>query len=530
MTRLLARARASSARAIATGRTDNDEGAVLVIVLLFMIAVAVLVGSLLTATTTAEEATSAQNLAHADVYAVDGGIEYGLEQLRGVNGATWCTGASSPVPVPATVNGATVTVSCNPASTEFKRISNWALVSMDPGAFNGLQTQSGASSPIEILGPTFVEGGMNLKSQLQIDRRCAGSNIPPGLTPGCTAADGNGFIFQYSTNCSSVTSPSTYALNTGSKAVPPFGTGPPNGNWACTSSLPPISVPTPTKPGLPAAPPIVTPSCTELWPGHYTAVGTAATASSMPLPNNLTGVKGAYLVSGTYYFDNVGTIDLGGTASATQLFGGQPTGAETQVTTAGSPCASDPVGWSTANGTGVELILGGTSAINANKGGFELYTRLAAGSTQLLPSLITVPAVPAPAGSGQPAAWGAPWNTGSDPTTVTGGSLILQSATGSQPNVAIHGFVYTPAGSWNLFGTNNSVGEILGGMVGWDISLQKSASASNFSIATSESPFTESNVLIAKVQYGGKVITATANVSISQTDAVTINSWTVNNP
>jgi hypothetical protein len=178
----------------------------------------------------------------------------------------------------------------------------------------------------------------------------------------------------------------------------------------------------------------------------------------------------------------------------------------------------------------VELILGGNSAINANKGGFELYTRLPALSTQPLPSLITVPAVPAPAGTGQPAAWGAPWNTASDPTTVTGGALILQSATGTQPNVAIHGFVYTPAGSWQLFGTNNSVGEILGGIVGWDITLQKSASATNFSIATSESPVTESNVLTATVEYGGKAITATANVNISQTGVVSVSSWTVNNP
>ena len=510
---------------------QGEQGAILVIVLLFMIAVAVLVGSLLTATTTGEEATSAQNLGHADVYAVDGGIEYGLEQLRGPNGATWCTNSppSSPVTVPAPVNGATVTLSCHPATSDFNKISNWALVSLDPAAFNGLQTQSGASSPLEVLGPTFVEGGMNLKSQLQVNRRCAGSNIPPGLSPACSAADGNGVIFQYAANCSTVTSPSTYALNTGSKRVPPFGTGPPNSNWACTSSLPSITVPTPTKPGFPAAPPIVTGTCTELWPGHYTAPGTPLTGSSMPLPNNLNGVKGAYLVSGTYYFDNVGSIDLGGTSSATTLFGGQPSGSETQAIS-GTPCATDPAGWSTANGTGVELVLGGNSSINVDKGGFELYTRLGPGSTQPLPSLITVPAFPAPAGAGQPAAWGAPWNTSTDPTTVTGGSLIVQSATGTQPNVAVHGFVYTPAGSWQLFGTNNSVGEILGGMVGWDISLQKSASASNFSIATSESPVTETNILTAKVQYGGKVITATANVNISQTGAVTVSSWTVNNP
>lgn len=494
--------------------SSDEAGAILVLVLLFMVGIAILVGSLLTVTTTAQEATSAQNLAHSDVYAVDAGIEHGIERLRNPSDTSWCgTTTSDQI----TVNGATVTVRCSVISGSITKITNWAIISLDPNPYNGIQTSSGASSPIDVLGPTYVEGGMYLQSQLRIDAQCAGVNLPPGL--GCTGPDGNGFIVQEASDCSTFTSgASTSPPNKGSKL-------PPIGKWSCTNQVPNVSPATPPLPGLPSVLPVATPSCTILYPGKYTASGTLPTLTSYPLPN-LTGVHNVYMVSGDYYFDNVGTVDLGGSASsATKVVGGQPSAGESAGTTPGdATCTTtDPA---SSDGTGVEVILGGNSAINTNKGGMELFTREEPGSTVPQPSLITVPASPKPAGSlGQPDPWGASW----DPSTLNGSGTVLTSASGIQPNVAIHGLLYAPDATVSLFATNSSVGEILGGLVAWDIVLQKSASASNFSIATTISPTIERSKLSATTQYGGKNLTATADVTVNITGSLTIGSWTVQN-
>lgn len=489
------------------GGVTEDTGAILLMVLLFMVGVALIIGSLLTVTSTAEIATSAHNTAHADDYAIDGGMEYGIDEIRNPSNPNWCTGVTSATIL---LNGSPVNITCHATSGSITRISNWALATYDPGGMS-LSTQSGARSPIQVLGPTYIAGGMKLQSQIEIDARCSTNGFPTG----CTGPDGKGNIYQHAPDCTTATATSLNPQSTSNQINRENGLW----QWSCTTYVPSTDpAPPSTVPGLPL-PPAITGSCTILYPGKYTKTG-GLDSYLMPSLNDQNSV---YLVSGVYYFDNVGTIDLGNNSSkASTIFGGVPSSGEVKEIN-GTPCASDPPGWN--QGTGVEIVLGGNSAIDTDKGGMELYSYTPPGGLRQ-PSLVSVPGPVPTASLGQPAAWPLSW----DPSTIDG-APILYTSSGNQPNVAIHGLVYTPNGSVSLFGTNNSVGEILGGVMAWDVSLQKSASASNFDIATSISPITSVANLTASTVYGGKTITVSAQVVYHNSDgSITINSWTINNP
>lgn len=504
-------------------REETERGAILVLVLLFLAGVGLIVGSLLTAAATAQTATESQNLAHADDYAVDAGVEYGIDRLA-TDDTNWCgTQSAGLQSQDITVNGANVHVTCNTVSGALDLLSNFALVSLDPTGNNGVTAQSGSSTAdaIHVVGPTWIAGGIDLKSYMEIDRQCSGPGQPD---PSCTAADGNGTLYQYSANCSGVTA----LRNSGGKTLISDTAGDP-GNWQCTTFVPTVSpaLPSPV-PSLPTAPiQNALTNCTTLFPGHYTAPGTSPTASSSPLPALLQGV---YLVSGDYYFDNIGVLDFGSKNPIT-LFGGEPSPTQSSVLSpAGyTPCDTDAKEHvtSAANGYGVQLVMGGNSQINTeNKGAMELYTRFEPGSTQPLPSLRTVPSCPSSTSIDQP-----PCQAGWNPTNLPGGigDYLLQSSGGSNVAVAIHGLVYSPNASVSLYGTNTSVGEILGGVVAWDLSLQKSASATSFELATSFTKTLRNTIITATVQYGGKPITATAYVAVGNGHPAKVTSWVVNN-
>ena len=459
------------------GRGGDESGAILVLVLLLILAIALIIGALLSATSTAQIVTQAQTAFHTDAYGVDQGIEYGLQKLQ--TDSTWCADSSTTGTVTDTVTdpnvpGGTVpvTVGCHTTYGSSTSVSNWAVYTVDPGA-NSLTSQSGGGVTKQILGPTYVGGGIYFQSPVESD-----------LT---TAGDKNGYLLQHALAC-------------------PGGLGYPNnftGHWSCTTTAPTVTA---TLPGSVPGPPraaSVSGRCTILYPGRYTTapVLTAQT----------------YLASGVYYLDNIGTLDLG----SNSLFGGMPNTAsgEKQVVTTSSPCATDASAGAAGNGTGVEIILGGDSAINVDKGDIELYARQAAtvgseGSAGV--SLRTVPAGAA----------------GWDASSVGSGSDIFYVSSGNNAHAAVHGFIYAPNASVALFATNTSQAEVLGGVLAWDVSLQASASASGLVVQTATSPTVRTTNVTASVRYRSKTVTATAAVEV-QNDAartVTIDSWVVNNP
>jgi hypothetical protein len=278
------------------------------------------------------------------------------------------------------------------------------------------------------------------------------------------------------------------------------------GNWQCTSIAPVVNAQLPASPPAPAQAEQTTPTCNVLYPGTYTSAAPPVLTSSN------------YMVSGLYYFNNVGTIDLG----TNSLFGGQPSAlnGEQQLLTTSSPCSNDIKANDPGNGTGVEIVLGGNSALNDDKGDMELYAyqppaAVNAGTPGL--SLRTVP-------TGAAGGWQA--------STLGNTNNAFTSNTGNNPHIAIHGFVYFPNASIFLWATNSSQAEVLGGVAAWDISLQASASGNGLVVETQTSPTIRTTGLTATVQYGAKQITAHAGVEVENNAnrSVTVDSWTVNNP
>lgn len=189
--------------------------------------------------------------------------------------------------------------------------------------------------------------------------------------------------------------------------------------------------------------------------------------------------------------------------------------------TSSAPCSNDVKAGAAGSGTGVEIILGGNSYLDVDQGDMELYSfqpTSGAAPTAGTPgvSLRTVP-------SG---------STGWTTSSIGNTAYALQSNTGNNPHIAIHGFVYLPNASAFLWATNTSQAEILGGVAAWDVSLQASASGSGLVIETQTSPTIRTTSLTATVQYGGKSIQATAAVEVENNSprTVAIDSWVVSNP
>jgi hypothetical protein len=472
------------------------------------------VGALLTATSTAETVTQGQTAAHSDDYAVDAGVEYGIEKIT-TDDEDWCptTGSSSQQLI--NIDGSTVTVRCDTRSGFIDKFSDLALAALDPGP-NSIQTSRGHSTPADVQGPTWIGGGESLQKDLEIDALNVG--------------DKQGTLFEYHATCTGYIGPNI----SGSGAI--------LGNSACTS-LTPTGVPVlPAEPGSPT--PYVAPvaGCQVLYPGHYTAPGTAIVPGvSLPLPaNELNNSVNWYLLSGDYYFDNVGTLDLGNNVSkATTLVGGTPRPGESSVTP-DAPCntpAGDPVGWNTLNGYGVQIVLGGNSALNPDVGQMELFTRFSPGASSLVsPSLRTVPAASVPGairGTEPPCPSTLSWSSSTGGTACSNlppTQCVLCSGSGNNVTVAVHGLIYVPGASVQLNATNGSYGEVLGGVTAWDVLLNASASASNFEIATSVSSVDRVSHITATAQYGAKTITASADVTKGTNTALRLGSWAISNP
>jgi hypothetical protein len=286
----------------------------------------------------------------------------------------------------------------------------------------------------------------------------------------------------------------------------------PNGKWSCTTS--PVPDPNPVLPSktllVPrTGPSKVTGNCSIWLPGKYTQ------------PINLTNDN--YFASGIYYF-NGAPISVGDA----NLVGGQPGPGESTIVTSMSPCANDAQAGDANNGTGVEFILGGNSTISVGKGSFELYSRrppTSAGTSEGTPGLSIRTVPPAP-----PSGYDA-WSLGATghPT-----DYFLSTAMGNHAHMALHGFVYAPNASAQLYATNGVQAYVLGGFESYDVALQSSASGSGLVISVDVNSVTSTDVVLTSTARGGtsdKTVTTTAVAAIGNdvNRAVNVQSWTTEN-
>ncbi len=420
-------------------------------------------------------------------FAADGGIEYTIQKMRqdsSICSSVTAAGWSDTV----TLNGHSVDVSCDVRSGFATALSTWAAVATSPtGEF---ETQGGASTPKLINGPSYAVGDLELGADIEVTNGallqasppCSGT---PTWTGGGTAEPGTIIV------CTALPHPSiitTLPCLASCGAATPF-------NMVDRGPDPAYEIGT----------------CRIFLPGKYTA---------LTLPQNTHN----YFASGVYYFENTGEIRV----DRADVFGGKRSATDPQeaapVVTQDTACATD-VDAGINDGTGVEWILGGDSWVNiasSNSTSFELYRRIPANSPngdEGTPG-ISIRTVPNPAPPGYI-------------TTAISGSYIFDSGGGSNPQVVVHGTIYTPEFPVALRKTNASEAVALSGVWGSSLLLEASASASPGPLASVQTSPAHRFIVVTATAYGNgasKDITTTAVIELRDdaTHSVVVDSWVTN--
>ncbi len=426
----------------------GDEGTILLIVLFVTTVLAVLIGVVLTnVEVNLRNTTVAENLADK-TYAADGGVEYVVQRLR--QDPNSC---SDPNLGPWVLNSTSVTLSCTPVTSATPTNSGWAVVTTAAGSASLSTRVDPSFHSVKIKGPTYVSGGLNLASDLTVE---------------------NGPLLQ-ANPC-------------------PVKTGTLNGAITCTNMPVPVG-----KPALPCLA-----SCGSA--PQYSFVDRAPTASyttgsgcSVFLPGRyaappILGPRN-YFASGVYYFEFTGTIDVNGR----EVAGGAHRADEAPIAT---PACADDNTAGVSDGTGVEWILGGGSAIlvgSTSGTSFELFARQPGSSAEGAAgiSIRGVPTVAPPPGY--------------TPSTTN----IFSNAGGTSTSVGVHGMLYAPDAAVVVAGTGSVGSEFSGGIVASTLTLDPAGVATgSFGMVSSPAP-------PAVVDHQVIAITATASGGGTTKDVIT---------
>jgi len=412
--------------------------------------------------------------------AADGGLRFGVEKLR--NFQTLCataagTGGGVATVFPPTINGAETTVTCRRIGEAISDVQGWGVVVTGSGVPNGQSIFStkgaGQSNNIKTFsGPVYIAdpSRMDLQSLMQIK---------------------DGDLWYSATDCDNT--PNIAVIASGDlQFEPDFFRGPlcTEKTWngglftAPTGSTPPVA---------PVNPPYVsTSSCRVFSPGKYTSINLA---------------QDNYFRAGAYYFENT-SLDLQGQS----VIAGFPDGAGDSPKLVNTNCANEQAFDKQAGGTGgATFYMGGTSNIQVNSNaGFEIFRRKV-NETYL--SLFAV----ASSGAGYLA------------STVDWNTWMLETKSGSNNDVAIHGLLWAPKAGVSLGNiTNAANGQLLGGLVVARLDTQASASASAFLIGIEANPVWARLLLISTSKLKGRTAVIRAVVQFRpDTGDLAINSWRV---
>ena len=416
--------------------------------------------------------------------AADGGLRYGVEKLR--NFQTLCStaagaGGGLTTVFPPVINGATTSVTCQRVGVGISDVQGWGVVVTGAGVPAGqpiFATQGAGGSNIvkTFSGPVFVADPMrmNLMAKMEIK---------------------DGDLWYTGANCASPPSIPAVVSNTLTFS-PTFFRGPlcTEKTWngglfnAPTGSTPPTA---PLNPGY-----IDTTACRVFSPGKYT---------TLPLGSN------NYFKAGAYYFEDVPIVVQG-----QSIIAGFPDGAGDSPKLVNTACAAeqslDRQTVKAAGGQGgATFYMGGSSRIEIrNQAGFEIFRR------KVNETYLSVFALGS-SGSGYIAS-SLIWNT-----------WMLETKSGSNNDVAIHGLFWAPQAGTTLGNiTNAANGQLLGGIVVANLDTQASASASAFLIGIESNPIDVRMVLVATATLKGQSATIRAVVQFRpDTGDLAVNSWRV---
>ena len=422
--------------------------------------------------------------------AADGGLRFGIERLR--NFQTLCTtkagtGGGFTTVFPPEINGATTNVTCRRVGSAISDIQGWGVVVTGAGVPAGLpifstkgaggsaQNVKTFSGPIYIADPKRI----NLAARLEIK---------------------DGDLWYTSSDCDNPT-PIPEIDSGYLEFTPSFFRGPLCNDltWDSglfsppTSSTPPASILATVNP----APDNSDPNCRVFRPGKYT------TAPALASDN--------YFLAGEYYFEDV-TLTVKNQA----LIAGFPSGAGDSQKINNAACAArqdldEATTYLTAGKGGATFYLGGTSKLVIDGGGqFEIFRRRQNETYLSIYALQTT-------------------GTGFTKSTLTYNNWLLETKSGSNNDVAIHGLLWAPYTSATLGNiTNAANGQLLGGIVVALLDTQASASASAFAIGIESNPVDVKLLIISTATKDGRSTAIRAVVQYRpDVGELAVNSWRV---
>ena len=416
--------------------------------------------------------------------AADGGLRYGVEKLR--NFQTLCstaagTGGGVTTVFPPVINGSTTAVTCQRVGTGISDVQGWGVVVTGAGVPAGTPifktSGAGQSNNVKTFsGPVFVADPTRLDLQSLMEIK-------------------DGDLWYTGTNCDSP--PSIPVVASGAlRFNPDFFRGPlcTEKTWNGGLFTAPTGSTPPTSPLDPLY--VDTTACRVFSPGKYTSLPLAA--------NN-------YFKAGLYYLENVPIV-----VKNQSIIAGFPDGAGDSPKLDNTACvneqALDRVTVKNLGGQGgATFYLGGNSSIKVdNGGGFEIFRR------KVNETYLSVFALGS-SGSGYIA------------SSLIWSSWILETKSGSNNNVAIHGLFWAPNAGTSLGNiTNAANGQLLGGIVVANLDTQASASASAFLIGIESNPIDVRMLLVSTATLKGKSTSVRAVVQFRpDTGDLAVNSWRV---
>jgi hypothetical protein len=412
-------------------RGRGEGGVTLVLALAFISLLGASIVGLLALTDTSFRTTPVVRSRTDMLYAADGGADYALEQIR-TTATSACPPGITAVPP---IDGVTpsITATCTGGTSNSgvgsSLLGEYSAIALGSGGISqGGSVQQNDNLTVKILGSVYSGGGL------------------PALN-----GDANTFVVEGNASLAGATCPYTAATDPRVTGTCLAGQGPP----AVSQTSPTVVVPTVTAPGLRNGKG-ASKSCTILYPGRYT---------SKP---NFNPNRGYYLASGTYYFQNIGDLNLKG-----WIQGGAP-GATTPTLSSGfsSRCPTTFANDTNAKalrstydstGSGVNIILGNNSVLrfpDSTSNRVELFPRVpAAGSPDL-------------AATAGVSIWGQRLTTNgvtvpANYTRMTQTQAIYTS--GRHSNIVFHGLVWLPDSRVQVSPMANSLaggaGQLSGGVV-----------------------------------------------------------------
>lgn len=471
-----------------TGRR-RDEGAILPMIMALTVSMGAVVVALASYVTADLRYGNVVEQRADRLAAADGGLRFGIEKLR--NFQTLCTtragtGGGFTTVFPPEINGATTEVTCRRVGAAISDVQGWGVVVTGAGVPAGqdifLTKGAGGSNNVKTFsGPVYVADPtrIDLAAILEME---------------------NGDLWYTRSDCDvpvSIPEVTSGYL----RFVPDFFRGPLCTELQWNTGLfspptvvtPPAGILTTVNP----APITTDPNCKVFLPGKYT------TAPALDANN--------YFRAGDYYFDDV-TIEL----QNKTLIAGFPDGAGDQPKVENTACnvaqQTDKATVKAAGGRGgATFFMGGDSNVWVRNGGeFEIFRRK---QNETFTSIVAIR---------------------TDGTNYVKSDLdfndyLIETNSGSNNDVAIHGLVWAPYAAVSLGNVTNAAnGQMLGGIVIALLDTQASASATAFSIGIETNPVDAKLLIISTATKNGRSTSIRAVVQYRpDSSELAVNSWRV---